>query len=264
MRTRGHIIMVTAVIALGVAAEGWAHSPAGVPVGTAPLECTTPSGSWKVSAMPGPGGEFPVLVDCGENHAGKSCARYRYDIDDLGGGTPDHVLFAVSADQDLDSAGPSAFVTPPGTSSGDSKTGFLAYARHEYPIRVNPTPNVPADLVIVAPSSPRISTVLVTKGKTRESCLIAGPGVPGLPFRPCPVSRDEIAAGGQCLVRLFYDSSCQVSEIQSLTEGCEVTVGNPIVNGQPLQDNPTSITFGTGTVTCYGPPSPNPARCISK
>src|SRR5262249_27983665 len=145
-------------------------------------------------------GEFPKEVACTllPAHNGKRCFLYKYSIS-APGGTPSHVLFSVAADQDLDRAAPTATVTPPGTASGDSATGFLAYAQNEYPIGVTPPPAIPAEIVVVGPSSPRISTVLVQKGNIRESCLIQGPGDGGGSiFTPITTSQTQLAAGGKC------------------------------------------------------------------
>jgi hypothetical protein len=257
------LAIALAFAALGGMTEAWAHNPQGVPVQTpAPLQCTTPSGGWTIAAVPGDGGEFPVAVAC-ENagHSGGTCFLYRYSLV-APGGTPDHVVFAVSADQDLDRAGPSAFVTPPGSKSGDPATGFLAGAYHEYPVRVNPTPRVPAEISIAGPTAPRISTVLVKRGNVREACLIAGPGVFGSTFRPVAVTQTQIAAGGKCPVELIYDSAGNLADVRPLTEDCIRFQGPVTVQGQPLQDNTESITIGTGTSTCWGPPRPTPAVCI--
>lgn len=248
-------------------------NPIGVPVPTpAPLQCTTPGGGWTITAVPGPSGEFPKEVSCTllPDHSDKRCFQYKYSISGPGG-TPSHVLFSVSADQELDSAAPTAAVTPPGTASGDSATGFLAYAQHEYPIRVNATPSVPAEIVVVGPSVPRISTVLVKKGNTRVSCLIAGPGVGGgSPFAPIVTSQSQVAAGGKCEVDLIYDSAGNVIDVEltpaAIVAGCTLTVGPVLIDGEELKDNrsPTGITHGSNTCTTYGPPTPSPSRTVCR
>jgi hypothetical protein len=248
-------------------------NPMGVPVTSpAPLQCTTPSGKWTITAVQGPSGEFPVeVVSCTllPDHDGKRCFLYEYTIAGPGG-TPSHVLFAISADHDLDSVAPASVVTPPGTALGDSATGFLAYAQHEYPVRVNATPSLPAEIVVVGPSSPRISTVLVKKGHIRESCLIAGPGVlGGSPFAPIVTSQSQVAAGGKCEVDLIYDAAGNVIDVQLASgadPGCTLTVGPVFIDGEELKDNrsPTGITHGSGTCTTYGPPTPSPSRTVCR
>jgi hypothetical protein len=261
---------VVAVSALFAVTEVRAN-PMGVPVATpAPLQCTTPGGGWTITAVQGPSGEFPVEVSCTlPDHNGKRCFLYKYSIS-APGGTPSHVVFSVSADHDLDYAYPTSAVTPPGTASGDSSTGFLAYAQHEYPVRVNATPAIPAEIAVVGPSSPRISTVLVQKGKTRQSCLIAGPGVmSGSPFAPIVTSQSQVAAGGKCEVDLIYDTAGNVIDVQLASgadPGCTLTVGPVFIDGEELKDNrsPTGITHGSNTCTTYGPPTPSPSRTVCR
>ena len=89
--------------------------------------------------------------------------------------------------------------------------------------------------------------------------------------RPLRLERREKVSGGKCIAILRYhpvdntkftadldqngsDPSCRV---------VDVTGSNPLlVNGQPLLNSSETITFGTGTTTCYGPPIPNPPRCF--
>jgi len=262
MLTRTKLLLIGLFFATGVlftTAEVNAN-PTGVPVPPAPTSCTTTN--WLISAVLGPGGEFPQTEPC-VNNVGKTCHLYKYNVASrVGTATPDHIAFAVSADQDLDRAGPSAFVAVPG--AGDSTTGFLANAQHEYPVRVNPTPNVPAEISIVGLSSSRISTVLVKKGKTLESCLIAGPGVSGDTFQPVFQEQLAVVAGGKCNAHLIFDST---GNLVSVTTDPPCVSANPdvvIVNGKPLQNNtsPSGITFGDNTTTCYGPPKPRTPACI--
>ena len=111
-----------------------------------------------------------------------------------------------------------------------------------------------------------------------ESCMSAGPGVsrqePGVsrqdvsggdPFQPLSVKETHLAAGGKCLVELIYDARGNLADVKPITPGCVVTIGNPTVNGQPLRNNTGryGITFGDGSGTCYGPPVPDPARCVN-
>ena len=245
MKTRKYLLMCLLVVGLGVlfAATQASANPNGVPVTEpGPLVCKTSGGNWQISAVLGNSGEFPFAVPC-TAHPGKSCAEYKYSVSVLGkAGTPDHVLFAVSADQDLDSAKPSAFVTPPGP--GDNVTGFLSQARHEYPIRVNPTPQAPVEIVVVGPSSARISTVLVKKGNTLESCLIAGPGVNVAP--PGPLASQQCTAFDS---RLFAKitrgpDGCQVNQAQFFLD-------SPTCSGTPLGGNFVAGPFPPAATDLY-------------
>lgn len=262
MLTRKRLLLFMAIIAsimLLTATGIRAHFPNGVPVPLpAPLSCITlPDGNWRIDAIES-NGEFPIPVPCSANeHAGKQCAEYSYTVTSLLGKSPDHVVFAVSADQDLDSAGPSANVQPPGP--GDTTTGFLENARHEYPVRVNPTPQIPASIVIVGPTSPRISTVLVRKGKISESCLIAGPGVPLDQFAPRTTTQTVSCAAGQCTCVLTFGPDGTITAVTS--PDCDTTQTPLTVNGEPLQFfGNQGITIGSGTSTCY-PTKPIPT-CV--
>jgi hypothetical protein len=90
---------------------------------------------------------------------------------------------------------------------------------------------------------------------------IGGGGVS--PFRTIPLTRTALVAGGKCVAQLTYKDG-EIVSVDTETKGCFVGEAKSplLVNGQPLQDNPSSITFGTGTTTCYGPPNPNPPRCV--
>jgi hypothetical protein len=259
--------------ALLVTGEVNSHNPTGVPVATpAPLSCTTPSGAWTITLVPETtGGGVPFTVPCVTgNHIGQNCSKYKYAVFSPTGASADHVTFAISADQDLDVAGPSATVTPPGTASGDVPSGnFLANARHEYPIRINPTPNVPAEISILGQSRPRITTVLVKKGNLRETCLIAGPGVAGDPFQPIFQSQTALVAGGKCQVNLTFDAGGNVIDVNPAAGSSCIKYEGPVtvtIGSQtgPLKNNagPHGITFGNGTTTCYGPPVPSVPKCI--
>lgn len=263
MQTRKSLLLAAGVIAssaLFTLTEVRAN-PAGVPVAQpGPLSCTT--ANFKIDAVLGPNDEFPIPAPCIINGGG--CSEYRYTVTKLGSKNLDHIVFAVSADQDLDSAGPSAFVTPPGP--GDSATGFLANARHEYPVRVNPTPQIPASIVITGSSSPRISTALVRSGaKNFESCLIAGPGVAGDPFQPIFREQLVLVAGGKCVAHLFFDAS---GDLVNVTTDPPCVAGSAVnglfIGEEEIRNNvgQHGITIGDSTSTCYGPPKPSPPRCV--
>lgn len=275
MQTRRYLRLCAVVVAVGAvfaATQGSAHNPTGVPITEpGPFVCTTTN--FQIQAILGLSGEFPM--DGGPctltpKHSGQNCVDYGYIISARSptGPNVDHTVFAISADQDLDHTSPTSFVSVPG--AGDNTTGFLKYADHEYAVRFNSsnTKSIEAHIFIVGPSSPRITSILVRSGtKNTESCLIAGPGVtvdPD-PFQPLSVTETVLAAGGKCLVDLIYDAHGNLAEITPITSGCEVTIGDPTVNGEPLRNNTNrhGITFGNNTTTCYGPPVPSPARCVT-
>jgi len=267
-------------------------NPPGVPVGDPPLSCITldsrgSGNNYQIEAITGPNGEFPVAAPC-LTDPGKQCADYGYMVTSLLGETVSQSLFAVSADQDLDGTRPSAFYKPPG--DGDSSTGWLKYARHEYPVRFNSNGTVfEGHLYIRDVSSARISTGYIRGGKIDESCLIAGPGVPGIAFESTPMSTDESAAGGKCPARLYKNAKGEVINIklfshpdlaaaypdlaaQDNANNCVANQPTPpepgmkfklLMNGdaneppEPFQFveglGKRGITFGTGTTTVYLP-----------
>ncbi len=255
-----------AIFLSGLFVAGAAISfPLGVPVlNTTPLSCTTPSGAWTVSLVSNSTGSIPYATPCvSSGNLGKICSTYRYMI--TGSSTPDHVLVNASADQDLDSLNSGSSVSSPGV--GDSKTAYLKYAQHEYPITLNPTPGAPLDVAFVGPSQPRMSTVVVSKGRTTESCLIAGPGIPRDPFLPRFLSQTALVAGGKCEVNLTFDTAGNVIDVNPAAGSSCIKYEGPVnvnVNGGPLRNNtgPHGITFGNGTTTCYGPPVPSVPKCI--
>jgi hypothetical protein len=200
------------------------------------LACTTNGGNnWKVEALTGPGGVFPVEEPCASPglNAGKTCGRYSYRITrlkfpPLSGQNIEHVVFAVSADQVLDvppTANPMPYqvvVSDPG--DGDNVTNFLDRAFHEYAVRWKFSPTVPTSvdvhMVIVGPTSARVSTALVRRSPT-ESCLIAGPGVALDPTTPLASKKEELCANSKCLCTLMYSGGKLVS-----------VTGSPIGGGE--------------------------------
>ena len=268
MRAKTYLGAVTVVLG-GLLVAGAAISfPAGVPVATpAPLSCTTPSGGWTISLVSNsPGGAIPYAAPCVGN-TGKTCSVYKYTIS--GDTTASHFLFTASADMDLDALNPGNTSSAAVPGAGDSTTGYLTLAKHEYPIRLNPTPGIPVELWFVGRSKPRLSTVVVKKGGLTESCLIAGPGVGVVsdPFQPTTLTQTVLAAGGKCVANLVYDAAGNVVNVTTNTPGCSVgspSGGTLMINGAPLKNNtsPHGITFGNGTTTCYGPPVPSIPKCI--
>lgn len=78
-----------------------------------------------------------------------------------------------------------------------------------------------------------------------------GPGAPGNPFRPITLQRTDLVAGGKCVARLTYDQKSG-DPIKVETDPPCVTGQRPLrINDQELRDISGSITFGSGTSTCY-------------
>ncbi|MDP1756766.1 MAG: hypothetical protein Q8L38_04865, partial [Pseudohongiella sp.] len=211
-------------------------------------------------------GEFPVSVPCDSLDTGKGCSDYAYRLNSPTGTKADHLLFAVSADQLVYATFPSASVTlTPGT--GDSTTAFLINAKHEYPVRFNSNSTVyEGHMYIQDRSAPRISTALVKAGRNYESCLIAGPGIAGDPFQPITRSEVAVVAGGKCEINKTFDASGNLTDI-TLPSGSTCILARPesvLLNGLPLRNNTSrnGITFGNGTTTCYGPPTPKTPWCV--
>jgi hypothetical protein len=284
MQTRTVVLLVAAVVS-GVmlfGASGVSANPLGVPVAEpGPFSCTidktyqilnkTITQHFEVTAIRGPSDEFPYPVEgCTGSHSGSElqCARYGYTITssvDL-----DDVVFAISADQDLDrttsSPSTTVFVSTPG--AGDPHTNFLTKAFHEYTVRFDSefgshVRSLEADIYILTPTAPRISTVLLNGFfpllRPAASCLIAGPGVSVTQFKPLTASQNVTCAGGKCTCKLTYDTA---GNLQSVTteEPCTASSVSVCVTltGEATQSttcepvqNFETITSGTGTCTTY-------------
>jgi hypothetical protein len=274
----GVYLIGMAAVGSVVFSMGAIANPDGVPVGDPPLSCTTISssgsgGNYFVEAIPGLNGEFPGQVQCD----GEICSSYKYKVTPLLGATISQSLFAVSADQDIFgtySESGSAFIAPPG--AGDSTTGFLKYAQHEFPVRFNSNKSSFAgEIVVKGTSAPRIGTAYIRGGKIDESCLIAGPGVTGSIWTPVTQDKTVVAVGGKCAGTLHYNARGEVVNITNVTPMVNDPDGLPIecfagkpeappepgkkvkflIGGEPIQDvnAPDGITFGTGTTTIYLP-----------
>jgi hypothetical protein len=80
-------------------------------------------------------------------------------------------------------------------------------------------------------------------------------------YAPAVEQRTELVNGGKCKAILFFKNN-QLFEVKTQPP-CMVAKAKDLkVNGQPVQYLEGSITFGTGTTTCYGPPIPTPAYCV--
>jgi hypothetical protein len=230
---------------------------------SAPLVCETANFTVVADVV---NGAFPGTAPCTLSTG--TCSDYGYTITSRTGANIDHTLIAVSADQEVDHTEPNSTISlPPG--SGDSTTGFLKYAMHEYPIRFNSNGTTyNANVYIKGRSSPRLSTVLIKSGKVYESCLIAGPGVAGDPFQPVTQFESVVVAGGKCPVTKIFDANGNLASIEldpNAPSNCYV--GNPTevkINGETLRNNTSKdgITFGDNTTTCYGPPTPKTPYCV--
>jgi len=231
----------------------------------APLSCETTNFAITADVI---GGAFPSAVPCDTVDASQgTCSDYGYTITSRTGAKIDHTLIAVSVDQAVHHTIPDSTISQPG--SGDSTTGFLAYARHEYPIRFNSNGTTyNANVYIKGRSSPRISTILIKSGKTYESCLIAGPGIAGDPFQPVTQTESTIVAGGKCPVTKIFDVNGNLVDIALNDDAStDCYIGRPPevrINDQILRNNTSKdgITFGDNTTTCYGPPMPKTPLCV--
>src|SRR5438094_10613545 len=83
-----------------------------------------------------------------------------------------------------------------------------------------------------------------------------------------PMQQTELVAGKKCVAKIIRDGSGPIIDVDT-DPPCVKGSGNLFVVGsqsrrEPLLENtgPHGITFGNGTTTCYGPPIPNPPRCV--
>jgi hypothetical protein len=258
MRKNVSVSLIGVVAGSIVLSMGATANPTGVPVADpTPLSCATTN--YSITAITGAGGEFPISAPCNPSDATQgTCAVYGYRVSSTTGQTISQSLFAVSADQDLYGTTPSSFVANPGI--GDSTTGFLKFAQHEYSVRFNANATVFEGYVYIrGASSARVGTAYIRGGKVDESCLIAGPGVPGNPFTPITSSQEVVAAGGKCAATLKYGANGKLTGI-ILPPGSPCFTGKipdgnkAAIGGEPIQDTLEGpITFGTGTTTVYLP-----------
>ena len=74
---------------------------------------------------------------------------------------------------------------------------------------------------------------------------------------------EELVFGGKCRAKLTYDGDGKLINVDT-DPPCfsGEAIRGLSVNGEPLVENTGSITFGTGTTRCYGPPIPSPPKCI--
>jgi len=208
--------------------------------------------------MTGVDGEFPKIVAC-PNDPAQQCSDYGYRVSSILGQTISQTLFAVSADQYVKYTEPSPTI-PNALGDGDSTTGFLKYAMHEYPVRFNANSTVfEGHIYILGTSTPRLGTAYVRGGKVDEACAIAGPGTSGNPWAPFTTSENVVAAGGKCAATLKYGGNGKVI-------GITLPPNSPCFTGKipddrvltldgvtPVRDANGPITFGNGTTTIYMP-----------
>lgn len=81
-------------------------------------------------------------------------------------------------------------------------------------------------------------------------------------FQPVLLERRELVAGGKCIAKLTFSKGV-ITKVESETKGCYYGEAKKtfLLNNKPIL-YVDSITFGSGTTTCYGPPNPSPAMCI--
>jgi hypothetical protein len=145
---------------------------------------------------------------------------------------------------------------------GDN-SGFLARAQHEYTVRFNSgvTKSAEAHLIMVAPSTARMTTVLVRHGGTNESCLIAGPGGGAQldPFKPLTQAQAVLCAGGGCTCHITNDAAGNIASVTTDTPECTTQLTDVVVKIE-VQPNVVeeqavkhfeSITSGGGTCTTW-------------
>jgi hypothetical protein len=269
MRTRTSVLFAAVVVicvALFTAIEVRAHTPDGVPTAQpGPLTCDTVrsdgmgSSSWRITAITGTNGEFPVSVSCTQ-HSSSQCAKYEYTIGRLASLNADHIVVAAAVDQDADdtsidpSCGGGSCISIRDPGAGAQTKSFLQWAWHEYAIEYNASnaSTVTVSVSVVAPTVPRTTTVFVNSGNTTESCVVAGPGVLQNRLQPTTTQETVSCAGGECTCTITYDPA---GNITNVTTGgsCVLTTDNTLtINGEEVSFIPNQgITVGQNTSTCY-------------
>jgi len=271
LTTRKCLQLAVAMVAGGMlSATAVNANPIGVPVAEpGPFQCTTPN--FTITAVVGDNGEFPQAVNCvSNNNTGKTCSLYAYDISSPTKNV-DHAVLVIPASLNLDSTNPTSpptGINPPGAGASLGSDNFLSNALHEYTLTYNAadSKNAHVEYLTVGTSSPRISTVLIKSGaRTIESCLIAGAGVLGNPFKPVSVEQTVLAAGGKCKVKKIFNVLGNMISLQLTPDSDPIcVVANPdyiLVQGETVRDN-VEMTIGDNTTTCYGPPVPSKPWCV--
>jgi len=85
---------------------------------------------------------------------------------------------------------------------------------------------------------------------------------PGGSFQPVLLERRELVAGGKCVAKLTFSNGV-ITKVENETKSCYYGQDKKglVLNNKPVL-YVDSVTFGSGTTTCYGPPNPSPAMCI--
>jgi hypothetical protein len=212
-----------------------------------PLSCTTVDSkgggnNYKVEAIAGGVGEFPLTVACPDD-AAKQCADFGYTVSSLSGATVSHTLFAASADYVIqDDPSASEDISDPGEGSPD---GFLEYAMHEKAVRFNSNATTfEAHIYVEGDAVAGATTALVQGGRIIESCLIAGPGSVGTlgdVWQPSTSEKNVNVLHGECDATLKYNPNGKLIGIDlsaaSIANGCvtgQVPAGaKAAIGGEP-------------------------------
>jgi hypothetical protein len=179
---------------------------------------------------------------------------YTYRVTSLRGRNIDHVVVAISADQEVIPLNENAQLFPPCV--GDNVTGFLRHVCHDVAKRFNPTHGSTSTVTVrTIRSSAVLTSILVRGGNTQESCAIAGPGIfDANPDQAVLVSQTEQA--GACEVVLQRDRAGNIVSISTKTPGCTVDRNGAdiptslVINGDPVRFLGESKAT-TGSATCY-------------
>lgn len=244
-----------------------AQSPA-----TPPLTCTIQIGSSNfVDVEAGPGGSpFPESVSCpaGAASAGLSgeCLKWRYKYTHRSEGTL--ALAAVTVDSDIQGVAAAAGDSESFASAqvfnagaGDPSNALGVFARNVFDVRAVRFSQTGATVLGTVYTPVNVGPGTVTAGAKVGNvlgfCPIAGASnVVALGTGKIAVTSMIIDQAGKCTIARTVDAAGCTTNIESLTEGCEVTEETPALVGKPGEpftgsSCSTQVTFGTGTRYCY-------------
>jgi len=231
-----------------------------------PLSCTTVNTkgggfNYKVDAITGGVGEFPLSVACPDD-ATRQCSDFGYIVTSLSGASVSHTLFATAADYVIeDDPSASEDIYAPGAGSPD---GFLGYVTHEKAVRFNSNATTfEAHIYVEGDVEAGATTAYIQGGKNDESCAIAGAGSLGTLgdiWQPTTSEKNVNVLHGECDATLHYNGKGDLVNITvpagsacftgKVPPGAKALLGDEIIQNANIPDG---ISFGEQSTIMYLP-----------
>jgi hypothetical protein len=196
------------------------------------------------------------------------CGLWEYEVDGTKSGVqPDHTIHTVNAGVALLAVSNSS-TSCAAFADGDSKTDYLEFAFHESPCRFNANDLVTSQVMVTGASSPIRGTVVITKGRVKQSCGIDGIGNPLNTL--LAINQESMEQAGDCSVKVFRNPAGKAVDYVldpapaagNVNEGCELVrapIGQFALNlppsfsaeNEPLVAVQTGNAFSSGEGTCF-------------